>query len=221
MRTTASPCSMLLCAAVTLLIVPLGLAGCGTTRDGPSGAGAGTPAERAFLAAMVEHHVWGTEMARLAQTRAREPLVLRLATSLIAAHGQEILQMDAIHRRLFGDGVASDPAAPGRLGLTAREAALDDGAGIAALEGVELFDVAFLDRMAAHHRGAIALAEAAMRVAVDPELRRLAETILAARTAQVEEMTDFRASRYGAPTRTRQTDGAAPVLPTGTNGVVR
>ena len=204
MRGPGSPCGMVLCAAVTLLIVPLGLIGCGTERDS---APAGAPAERAFLAAMIEHHVAAIEMARLAQGRADAPVIVRLAGALIEFQEREILQMDAIHRRLFDAEVGPDAGAPAQLGLTAREAALWETEPLMALERARLFDLAFVDRMVAHHRGAIAMAEAALQLGADSELRLLAETILTEREAQVREMMDFRADRYGLPTSTA---GAGP-----------
>ena len=193
-------------AIATLLLASISVLGCGTGRTAEPVAGLGNSEERAFLSAMVEHHLASIEMARLAKSRADAPTIARLADDLIGPQEREILQMDAIHRRLFGAEVAPDPDAPARLGLSAREAGLDDDGAIPALEGAPLFDLAFLDRMVAHHRGAIALAGAALRLGTDAELRLLAETIRAAREAQIQEMTDFRADRYGAPTSTGEVD---------------
>jgi uncharacterized protein (DUF305 family) len=187
-------------AIIASLVTSVGVAGCGTDREGPSDAGRGSGEERAFLAAMVEHHVVGAEMARLAQRRGDAPVILRLAGSIIETYEREILAMDEMHRRLFGVEFVPDDGAPARLGLSPQEAALDDAEAFATLERARLFDLAFLDAMVAHHRGAIALAEATLRAGADPALRLLAESTVDARGDEVEAMSEFRAARFGEPT---------------------
>jgi len=189
-------------AIIASLVAPVGLAGCGADGEGSSDLGRGTDAERAFLAAMVEHHVAGAEMARLAQRRGDAPVILRLAGSIIETYEREILEMDEMHRRLFRVEFVPDDGAPARLGLSPQEAALDGAEAVETLGRARLFDLAFLDAMVAHHRGAIALAEAALQAGADPELRLLAESTVDGRGDEVGVMSEFRAARFGEPTPT-------------------
>ena len=49
-------------------------------------------------------------------------------------------------------------------------------------------DEAFMRGMLAHHRGAVEMAEVELRHGADPEARQLAQTIINAQTAEIEQM---------------------------------
>lgn len=65
---------------------------------------------------------------------------------------------------------------------TVREAATTSAA------SDEPADAAYVARMIEHHRGAIAMAEAALRESHDPEIRRMAEAAIDDRTREIAEM---------------------------------
>ncbi|MBA2278127.1 MAG: DUF305 domain-containing protein [Chloroflexia bacterium] len=58
------------------------------------------------------------------------------------------------------------------------------------------FDLAFIDLMAVHHEGAIAMGEIALARAEHPELRLLAEQIIAAQRAELDQLTAWRHAWY-------------------------
>ena len=58
------------------------------------------------------------------------------------------------------------------------------------------FDAQFLDQMAVHHEGAIMSTEAMIADSARPELRDLAQDILANQTAELEQMRTWRAEWY-------------------------
>jgi uncharacterized protein (DUF305 family) len=58
------------------------------------------------------------------------------------------------------------------------------------------FDAQFIDSMIEHHRGAIDMAEQVLAEAEHPELRALAEAIIAAQTQEIEQMTAWRQAWY-------------------------
>jgi uncharacterized protein (DUF305 family) len=60
---------------------------------------------------------------------------------------------------------------------------------------IEDADVAFACGMIAHHQGAIDMAEVLLAHGTDPELRTLAETIIAAQTEEIGQMTDWLAGK--------------------------
>lgn len=174
-----------ICAAV---VVALGLAGCGGdhgggAHDGP--AATGQAAVVAFLAGMVPHHESAIEMAALARERAESPAVRRVAQDITGSQTAEIAQMRRIHRRLVGSELVPDEGAHARLGLSADEAGMDHGDAAAELEDAEPFDPAFAEEMIGHHRGAIAMARAVLPETDDPELRRLARSIIAEQTREI------------------------------------
>ena len=59
------------------------------------------------------------------------------------------------------------------------------------------FDQQFIDMMVPHHESAIAMAEIAQERAEQPELRALADEIVAAQTGEIEQLTEWRAEWFG------------------------
>lgn len=59
--------------------------------------------------------------------------------------------------------------------------------GMAAASG-ETVDQAYIAKMIEHHRGAVAMAEVAMRDSKDPEIRRMAQGVIDAQTREIAEM---------------------------------
>ena len=53
-------------------------------------------------------------------------------------------------------------------------------------------DQAYIDGMIAHHQGAVAMAEAAMRDSRDPEVRRMAQAVIESQTREIAEMRAWR-----------------------------
>lgn len=58
------------------------------------------------------------------------------------------------------------------------------------------FDAAFIDGMIEHHQGAIVMAEQALAESERPEIRALAEAIIAAQAAEIAQMQAWRAEWY-------------------------
>ena len=59
------------------------------------------------------------------------------------------------------------------------------------------FDAMFIDGMIEHHQCAIAMAEMALEQAEHEEIRTLAEAIIAAQNAEIEQMQGWLADWYG------------------------
>lgn len=78
------------------------------------------------------------------------------------------------------------------------EMVMDHGAG----HGMDLgpadpqFDLRFIDGMIPHHQGAVVMAEAALEHSQRPEIRALAEEIIAAQAVEIQQMRDWRAEWY-------------------------
>jgi hypothetical protein len=58
------------------------------------------------------------------------------------------------------------------------------------------YDALFIDSMIVHHEGAITMARQALQSADRPEIRRMAEEIIAAQQAEIERMRAWRAAWY-------------------------
>ncbi|PSR17119.1 DUF305 domain-containing protein [filamentous cyanobacterium CCP3] len=63
------------------------------------------------------------------------------------------------------------------------------------------YDLRFIDGMIPHHEGALVMAEAALENSQRPEIRQLAENIIAAQQVEIAQMQEWRAAWYpDAPT---------------------
>ncbi|MFM2311960.1 MAG: hypothetical protein RLZZ04_1236 [Cyanobacteriota bacterium] len=58
------------------------------------------------------------------------------------------------------------------------------------------YDLRFIDGMAAHHQGAVDMAEEALTKAQHPELKKLAEDIIAAQNSEISQMQEWRTAWY-------------------------
>lgn len=74
---------------------------------------------------------------------------------------------------------------PGDRAFAASEAAMHTG--MAAASG-ETVDEAYIAKMIEHHRGAVAMAEVALRESRDPEVRRMAQVVVDAQRREIAEM---------------------------------
>jgi uncharacterized protein (DUF305 family) len=141
-----------------------------------------------FAQGMIAHHEQALEMAEIAldPTVGASPEVVDLATRIQAAQEPEIEQMTAWlteggHALTMDTSDGHDMSSmPGMM--TAEE--MDT---MAAMTGTE-FDTMWLGMMIAHHEGAVVQAEALLAEGDDPELRALAEEIIAAQQGEIEEM---------------------------------
>ena len=176
---------------VALVIVALAavVVGCGDD-DGTSGAGNKT--DVAFVTDMTAHHQGAIDMARLARKKAEHAEIRTLANDVIAAQQAEIETMEA----LMDDMHDTDMHGSDHMGMSDHEMGMDMD--MTALESAEPFDKAFIDAMVPHHEGAIAMAKAQLAEGSQPELRKMADDIIAAQTEEIARMKAWRKAWYGA-----------------------
>jgi uncharacterized protein (DUF305 family) len=60
----------------------------------------------------------------------------------------------------------------------------------------DYYDLRFIDGMAIHHQGAVVMAEEALTKAQHPELKKLAQDIIAAQKLEISQMTTWRKAWY-------------------------
>ncbi|MEI6402259.1 MAG: DUF305 domain-containing protein [Actinomycetota bacterium] len=171
------------------------LAACGSDHGGHSAASVEVSPDAAFNAAdvmfaqgMIPHHQQAIEMADMALDPAvgAGPAVLDLATRIKAGQDPEIAQMttwladwDQPTAMDLSDGHTMD----GMDGMLSADEMKD----LAALRGAE-FDTAWMEGMIRHHEGAITMAEDVAAKGEQPEVKALAEQIVAAQRAEIDEM---------------------------------
>ena len=150
----------------------------------------------AFMQMMIPHHAQAVTMAKLAEKRAQDPAVRRLADRIKAAQGPEILFMAAWleERGLDVPAAADDPeafdhGAHGHEGMhgmmTPRQMkALSQARG-------KRFDELFLRQMIQHHSGAIQMAGVAAEEGVDRTVAEVAADVSVTQSAEIGIIEDL------------------------------
>lgn len=184
-RSWAQPAALLaLCGALLL-------AGCGDSDDDASSAeAAGNPTDRAFIAAMVPHHVSALEMAAIAKTEATSAFVKKLAASITRSQTAEIAQMNGIDAGLAESGVTV-----GNLQMNNHEMGMNMTA--EELRGAKPFDKKFIELMVPHHQGAVEMSKVQLSDGKYPELKALAQTIIRDQQKEIAAMRDHIAADGG------------------------
>ncbi len=178
----------------TLLTIALLLAACGAEgghgggHGSGSGSSANTPYEQGFIDAMVPHHQAAIDMAKVAQNKAEHPELKRLADAIVADQDREIGQMKAWRKAWYG----SDAIPTGLGGHQMAGMDVD----LKQLEKAQPFDRAFIDAMIPHHQSAIEMAREARTKATHPEIKQLADEIIAAQQREIDQMRAWRAQWY-------------------------
>lgn len=149
----------------------------------------------AFVTQMVPHHDSAIEMANIAERRAQHPEIANLADNIVSSQGDEISEMNQIHTRLFGSPI--DKRSQGDLGMDASMMGMDMDIG--ALATAKSFDREFIDQMIPHHQGAIRMAWIELNDGADPQTQELANNIIAAQSAEINQMNEWRTKWYGEP----------------------
>lgn len=152
----------------------------------------GNGVDRAFVSQMIPHHESAIEMARIASERAEHEELRELADEIVTSQSSEIETLTELDNQLEAAGVE-----PGDLRVP------DDMAGMgmdsSMLQDADPFDRAFIDMMIGHHQGAIRMARVELEEGSNPEAKELAEAVIEAQAREIEQMNEWRAEWYGAP----------------------
>ena len=146
------------------------------------------PADRMFVMMMIPHHEQAIEMAEIILSASNvSPEVADLATRIRDAQQPEI---DLMEVWLDEWGMPSMGDMPHDSGMLSE----DDVDELRALDGVDL-ERLFLTGMIEHHEGAIEMAEDEIAAGAHPDVIALAQAIVVAQTAEIEEMTALLGTR--------------------------
>jgi uncharacterized protein (DUF305 family) len=163
-------------------VAAIALAGCGDdTQTADTGARAGNPVDRAFIADMVPHHRSAVQMAKIAQKRGQSAFVQQLATDVVRTQTQEIDVMRSEDHKLAGAGIAKGS-------LAVAEHMMGMNGDVASLKTAKPFDRAFVAMMIPHHEGAVVMAKVELAKGKDAKLKTLAQNIITAQQREIAAM---------------------------------
>lgn len=141
----------------------------------------GNPTDRAFIAEMIPHHRSAVDMAAVASQEGDSKFVKDLAADITRSQNAEIEEMQRIDAQLADAGIEKGEMAMGDQAM-GMEMSAD------ALRGAEPFDEKFIAMMIPHHESAVAMARTELEEGSNPELKELAEEIIAAQEREIKEM---------------------------------
>ncbi len=142
------------------------------------------PFDLAFIDSMIEHHRGAIDMAEQAQVEAEQPELRSMARAVIDAQVGEIAQMEAWRVEWYpGEFVTAGMDMP----MGDMELSDDD---------TIPFDQRFITAMIAHHEGAAGMAEAVLTEAEHEEIRALAQEMIEAQRAEIEQMRSWEAEWF-------------------------
>jgi uncharacterized protein (DUF305 family) len=161
-----------------------------TTEDAPA-----NEADVEFVQGMIPHHEGAIEMSELVFDRTERPELIELAEEIIEVQDAEIDQLRSMLDRMGSDEMPMndmndmndmDGMDHDAMGMMDEQ----DMQELRGLEG-EAFERRFLEGMIRHHEGAIDMAEQAKATGDDPEVAEVADDVIAAQEAEIDQMREW------------------------------
>ncbi|OUL19376.1 DUF305 domain-containing protein [Nostoc sp. RF31YmG] len=152
-----------------------------------------------FIDAMIPHHQGATLMAKEAQQKSKRPEIKKLAGDIIKAQNQEISQMKnwrtAWYPKAGDKPMAYDAQQSQTVEMSSEQMQsmmmnMDLGAADAE------FDLHFINAMIPHHEAAVTMAKDALQKSQRSEIRNLAQAIIKAQDAEINQMKQWRTAWY-------------------------
>lgn len=153
---------------------------------------AGVDPDLHFIDAMIVHHQSAVAMAEAVKDTAEHQEIRDVAAEIIAAQEREIEQMRAWRDEWFPGAPESDLSAMMDMpGMSMSDADME------MLAQSDAPDEMFIDMMIPHHQSAIDMAKEIQQTTERPELQQLAEEIITAQQAEIDQMEQWRAEWFG------------------------
>ncbi|MCC3316768.1 MULTISPECIES: DUF305 domain-containing protein [Nocardia] len=147
-------------------------------------------ADVTFLQEMYPHHAQAVQMADLAPARTQNQQILQLATEIKNAQQPEMTQIRSLLQQFGKPGPSADtggmqdmPGMPNMPGMMSTQQMQD----LQSKSGSD-FDRTFLSMMIEHHTGAINMAKTEQAQGVNPDARKLADSVVTSQQAEIDRM---------------------------------
>lgn len=146
-----------------------------------------------FIEQMIPHHEDAITMAKLAEKKAKTKEVQQLAKAIITSQGAEIDQMQSWYKEWFGRELDADKSTMAHHSMMGGKNSMHmgmmgDESDSIRLENASNFDVAFVEDMIPHHQMAVMMANMLKDGSNRPEMKKMADDIIAAQTKEINDM---------------------------------
>jgi uncharacterized protein (DUF305 family) len=150
----------------------------------------GKYSDERFIDAMVPHHQGAIAMAEVALENAQHAEIKDLSRNIVSTQQAEIEELKSIKKEEFG--TSNVPMEMSQEQMRGMGMMMDPQE----LARSEPFDRAFIDAMIPHHQSAIEMAKVAYEKSENPRIKKLAENIVSAQQAEIEQMKRWREQWY-------------------------
>lgn len=151
-----------------------------------------------FIDAMILHHQGAVEMAKAAQQKSQRPEIKQLADNIIKSQNQEIAQMQQWRQAWYpqaGQLMAYNTSQGQMMQMSSEQMqSMKMNKDLGAAD--KQFDLRFINAMIPHHQGAVTMAEDALSKSQRPEIKQLAQEIVKAQKAEIQQMQQWRQAWY-------------------------
>lgn len=145
-----------------------------------------------FIEQMIPHHEDAITMAKIALVKAEHQEIKTLAQNIIDSQSKEIGQMSSWYKEWYGREVPTGTETMmnhGMMGSSGMHMGMmGDETDIISLENATDFDKEFVEQMIPHHQMAVMMAQMLKNGTQRPEMKKLAEDIIAAQTKEIDQM---------------------------------
>ena len=149
----------------------------------------GKYSDERFIDAMVPHHQNAIAMARVALENAEHEEIKELSRNIVSTQQAEIEELKSIKKEEFGTSNVPMEMSPSQM----RSMGMMDPQQLAHSQP---FDKVFIDAMIPHHQSAIVMAQVALEESENPQIKELAQNIVNAQQAEIEQMKAWRQQWY-------------------------
>lgn len=162
-----------------LALVPLtfaSAAGQSTSHKGHTSSEMSSGHDAHYLESFSAHHRDGIEMAKLAEKKARDPQLRKMASKIIKDQNEELNQMQMWKEKFFSN-VQSEEEAPKKMDMSKLQEA----------QGKE-FDARFAEMMAKHHQDGIKMTKEMLPQLQQEDVKRFAEKSITKQTEEIQKL---------------------------------
>lgn len=160
----------------------------------------------AYIDMMIPHHQSIIALAEVALPELTDPRLIEMAEEIIATQSSENEEMMRLREMWYGDAepVSMEMMMTSMPGMGTDMALMDQQMSaewqVQAFCAAEDKDIAFIEQVIPHHQMAIDTSEGALSAAIHPELVTIAEDVIAAQQAEIDELEAIRADLIGGAT---------------------
>lgn len=152
-----------------------------------------------FIDAMTPHHQGAVVMAKEAQQKAQHPEIKQLARNIIQSQNKEIKEMKQWRQQWYPKAGNTPMAYDTKTGQMMPMSSdqmnsmmMNEDLGAADSQ----FDLRFLNAMIPHHQSAATMAQDALNKSKRPEIKQLAQDIVASQQKEIDQMKQWRQAWY-------------------------